>query len=169
MKPVLMIIAPVNFRDEELFDTQEEIEKAGFKTVIASLSKGVCSGAGGKTAIAAISLDEVKTADYEAVVFVGGFGSSVYFDNHTAQQIAKDFSAAGKLISAICIAPIILGKAGLLKNKQATVYETESATIQSAGASYTGAPVTRDGLTITGNGPASSREFGKTIAATLKG
>lgn len=168
MKPVLLIIAPVNFRDEELFDTQEEIEKGGFETVIASLSKGDCTGAGGKTAIAEISLDQVKTADFAAVVFVGGFGSSIYFEDPYALQLAKDFSLAGKLISAICIAPVVLGKAGLLKNKQATVYETESGTIQSLGAHYTGKSVTRDGLIITGNGPTSSKEFGKAIATALK-
>lgn len=164
-----MIIAPVNFRDEELFDTRDEIEKAGLKTVIASLSKGVCSGAGGKTATAEISLDDVQVDNYAAVVFVGGFGTSIYFENKMAQQIAQDFSAAGKLISAICIAPVILGNAGLLQNKQATVYETEASTIQASGANYTGMTVTKDGMLITGNGPASSREFGKTIAEALKG
>ena len=167
MKPVLMIIAPVNFRDEELFETQEEIQNAGFKTVIASLNKGTCQGAGGKTATAELSLDEVNPTDFEAVIFVGGFGTQVYFDNHKVLQIAKDFAAQQKLTSAICIAPVILGKAGLLHNKNATVYETEAATIQSLGANYTGSPVTKDGLFITGNGPASSKEFGKTIAASL--
>lgn len=168
MKPVLMIIAPANFRDEELFDTRDEIEKAGLQTVIASLHKGECQGAGGRSALADISLDEVKSQDYAAVVFVGGFGSAVYFENAKAQQIAIDFSEEGKLISAICIAPVILGKAGLLQHKQATVYQSEAATIQSLGATYTGKAVTRDGLLITGNGPASSKEFGRTIAAVLQ-
>lgn len=167
MKPVLMIIAPVNFRDEELFDTREEIEKAGLTTVIASLHKGECQGAGGKTAMAEISLEEVNSADYEAVVFVGGFGTQVYFENPTVLEIAKSFASQGKLTSAICIAPVILGKAGLLVNKKATVYETEAGTLQALGANYTGSTVSKDGLFITGNGPASSREFGQTIAATL--
>ena len=162
-----MIIAPVNFRDEELFETQAEIEKAGLTTVIASLHKGECQGAGGKTAIAELSLEEVNPAEFEAVVFVGGFGTQVYFENNTALQIAKSFASEGKLTSAICIAPVILGKAGLLANKKATVYETEAGTLQALGATYTGSTVTKDGLFITGNGPASSREFGQTIATTL--
>ena len=167
MKPVLMIIAPINFRDEELFDTREEIEKAGIRTVIASLHKGECKGAGGKTAIAEIALSEVNSFDYEAVVFVGGFGTQVYFDNKTVLQLAKDFATQGKLTSAICIAPVILAKAGLLANKKATVYETEAGTLQTLGANYTGNTVTKDGLFITGNGPASSKEFGQTIAKSL--
>lgn len=167
MKPVLMIIAPVNFRDEELFDTREEIEKAGLTTVIASAHKGECQGAGGKTAIAEISLEEVNPVDYEAVVFVGGFGTQVYFKNQTVLEIAKSFAKEGKLTSAICIAPVILGKAGLLANKKATVYETEAETLQALGADYTGSSVTKDGIFITGNGPSSSREFGQKIADTL--
>jgi protease I len=168
MKPVLLIIAPVNFRDEELFETREEIEKAGLKTVIASLHQGECKGAGGKTAMADIALEEVNPVDYEAVVFVGGFGTQVYFENQTIIKIAQSFAAQGKLTSAICIAPVILGKAGLLSNKKATVYETEAGTLEALGATYTGSTVTKDGLFITGNGPSSSREFGKTIATSLQ-
>ena len=44
MDKVLLVIAPQVFRDEELFETREELEKAGFETVIASTAKGICTG-----------------------------------------------------------------------------------------------------------------------------
>ena len=72
MAKALMIIAPERFRDEELFVTKEELEKAGHKTVIASICKGICPGSRGGFATATLTLAEVQTEDYDAVVFVGG-------------------------------------------------------------------------------------------------
>jgi protease I len=39
--------------------------------------------------------------------------------------------------------------------------------LKEAGAIFTGAPVERDGLIITANGPAAARQFGEAIAAAL--
>ena len=164
MKPILMIIAPDHFRDEELFETRAEIEKAGLKTVIASTHRGGCIGTKGGKAIADIEIEKVNSKDYQAVVFVGGNGSKVYFKNKTAHKIAQEMQQQDKIVSAICIGPVILAEAGLLKNKKATVYESEINTIKHLGANYTGEPVTQDGQLITGNGPSSSRLFGQTIA-----
>ena len=168
MKPILMIIAPDHFRDEELFETRAEIENAGFKIVLASTHKGECIGTKGGKAIADIEIEKVNSNDYESVVFVGGNGSKVYFKNKTAHKIAQEMQQQEKIVSAICIGPVILAEAGLLKNKKATVYESEINTIKELGANYTGEPVTQDGQLITGNGPAASSLFGKTIAEEVR-
>lgn len=167
MMPILMVIAPDHFRDEELFETREEIEKAGFKIVLASTHKGECIGTKGGKAIASIQIDNVNSNDYQSVVFVGGNGSKVYFKNETAHRIAREMFQQGKIVSAICIGPVILAEAGLLKNKRATVYESKIDTIKILGATYTGEPVTQDGQLITGNGPASSRLFGEKISKAV--
>jgi hypothetical protein len=44
MNPILIIIPPERFRDEELFITKDELEKGGYKTVIASTKTGSCPG-----------------------------------------------------------------------------------------------------------------------------
>jgi protease I len=168
MKPVLMIIAPDHFRDEELFETRAEIEKSGFKTVLASTHKGECVGTKGGKATAELKIDDVDSTDYESVVFVGGNGSKVYFKHEKAHTIAQEMYEQGKIVSAICIGPVILAEAGLLRNKKATVYESEINTIKELGATYTGEPVTQDGRLITGNGPATSSLFGKTIAEEVR-
>jgi protease I len=168
MAKVLMIVAPERFRDEELFITREELENAGHKTVIASTKKGKCPGSRGGFATATLSLDEVRPADYDAAVFVGGGGSKMYFDNPDAQRIAKEVHAQGKVLAAICLAPVILANAGVLKGKKATVAGTEAKTIESRGAKYTGPGVTVDGSIVTGNAPKSSRLFGQKINALLR-
>jgi protease I len=73
----------------------------------------------------------------------------------------------GKVVAAICLAPVILANAGLLNNKKATVAGTEAKTIENNGAIYMGPGVTVDGNIVTANAPKASRLFGKTIIETL--
>ena len=167
MAKVLMIIAPERFRDEELFVTKEELEKAGHEIVIASIVKGICPGSRGGFATATLTLAEAQTGNYEAVVFVGGGGSKVYFDNEDALRIAKEMFKQKKVLAAICLAPVILANAGVLKGRNATVAGTEARTIESKGAKYTGPGVMVDGFIITGNAPKSSRLFGWKICELL--
>ena len=167
MKPILIIIAPKDFRDEELFETKDELEKFGHKTVIASNIKGTCFGTKGGFAISEIESDHIDTKNYDGVVFIGGFGSQLFYNDETAHQIAKKMNAQQKLVGAICIAPVILAKAGLLKNKNATVFSSEINTIKDLGAIYSTLSVVKDGNIITGNGPTAARKFGETIAQEL--
>lgn len=168
MARVLMIIAPERFRDEELFVTKEELEKAGHKTVIASSVKGICPGSRGGFATATMTLHQVRASDYDAVVFVGGGGSKVYFADEEAIRIAKEMHKNKSIVAAICLAPVILANAGILKGKNATVAGTEAKTIESQGAKYTEPGVTVDGNLVTGNAPKSSKLFGQKINELLK-
>lgn len=167
MATVLMIIPPERFRDEELFVTQAELEQAGHTTVIASTATGVCPGSRGGFATATLALDAVRPADYDAVVFVGGGGARLLYQNDHALRIAQEMAASGKVTAAICLAPVILANAGVLAGKQATVAGTEAKVLASAGASYTGPGVTVDGRLVTANAPKASKLFGQQIAALL--
>ena len=167
MAKVLMVIAPERFRDEELFITKEELEKAGHQTVIASTVKGRCPGSRGGFAHAGLTLGEVQAKDYDAVVFVGGGGSKMYFANAEVMLIAQEFYRTNKVVAAICLAPVILANAGVLEGKQATVAGTEAKTIERKGAKYAGPGVTVDGNIVTGNAPKSSRLFAQRISELL--
>ncbi|MCK5562048.1 MAG: DJ-1/PfpI family protein [Thermoplasmata archaeon] len=168
-KRVIMIIAPQNFRDEELINTREEIERAGGAVTVASTSTDIATGMFGASAKPDIILDKVQIDKYDAVIFIGGSGSEIYFDHTTAQQIAREAYSKNKLLTAICIAPSILAKANLLKGKRATVWAGDKYIniLRSMGADYTGESVTQDGRIITANGPEAAREFGKTIVNNL--
>lgn len=173
MADVLFIIAPVNFRDEELFDTKEVIEKAGLTTIIASKTAGVKKGMFGETAEAELALGEINVAKYKAIVFVGGSGSATYFDDAAALRIAKQSASQDRITAAICIAPVILANAGILKDKKATVWDdsmhTYSSKIEAKGAKYTGKDVEKDGNIITANGPEAAKKFGSAIVNAVKG
>jgi len=166
-KSILMIIAPSNFRDEELLDTKDVLESYNADVVVAS--KGVEKAKGSLGAVVGVDLDvsEINVDDYDAVAFVGGPGADVYFNDKTALKTAKDFYDNGKITAAICIAPVILANAGVLDGRKATVFPTGKDDIIAGGATYTGEPVTQDGRIITANGPNAAKSFGQAIAEGL--
>jgi protease I len=167
-KKALLVIAPQNFRDEEYFDTKLVLEQQGVAVTTASKTAGEIAGMLGRTAMAEIGLEDVKAEDYDVVVFIGGSGSQVYFNDSRAQEIAVKANEAGKPVAAICIAPVILANAGLLHGKKATCYNGEFASqLKSGGAEYTGEEVVRSDNIITANGPASAKSFGAEIVKAL--
>lgn len=166
-KKILMIIPPTDFRDEELARPKAVFEQAG--ALVAVASKGVSETTGMLGGKAAVDLDiaEAEAADYDAVVFVGGAGASVYFDDLRAQALAKDAHAQGKIVAAICIAPSTLANAGILTGKKATVSPSEAGNLQAKGGVYTQEPVVVDGTVVTASGPDAAEAFGQKIIELL--
>ncbi len=173
MAKVLTIIAQEGFQDHEFGAPKAELEAAGHEVVVASFEKGPAQGAFGLTINSDIALADVNTDDYDLVTVVGGGGMvDVISDADKSNQIIniiKDMKSKGKLISAICIAPVILAKAGVLEGKNATVYETPESVkaLEDGGATFTGEPVTVDEDTITASGPPAAEAFGKKLVEAL--
>ena len=166
-KKILMIIASNNFRDEEYQRPREIFEREGLEVTVASTSLNESKGMLGLIVTPDILLKDVKVDDYDAVVFVGGSGATEYWDNDKAHEIVKDTYNKKKVLAAICIAPITLAKAGLLKDKNATVYSSEIEHLKKLDVIYTGKSVEVDGLIVTANGPSSAKEFGEKILTLL--
>jgi len=167
MAKVVLVIAHSNFRDEELFDTQNEIRTAGHQTVIASTSLAEATGMKGGKASPKILLNDIDESDFDALVFVGGNGASAYFNNQKALRLAKDFFEAGKVVAAICIAPSVLANAGLLRGVKATAFPSEKGNLVKHGAEFLKVPVVVDDKIVTACGPEAASDFGKKIAELL--
>jgi protease I len=167
-KRVVMIIAPDGFRDEELLEPKEILEKNGVAVTIASSTTNIAKGMLGAKIKPEITIQDLNIKDFDAVVFVGGVGAQVYWQDPTAHKIAKEAYSAGKVVAAICIAPVTLANAGLLNGKRATVWESEGAQLQAKGSKYTAEDVEKDGSIITANGPRAAGKFGKAILEALR-
>jgi len=166
-KKVLMVIAKRDFRDEELFETRRVLESGGVEVTVASSSLDEAVGMLRGKAKADVLLQDAKATEYDAVVFVGGSGASEYWDSAVAHALATEAAQAGKVVAAICIAPVTLARAGLLKGKKATVFQSQKADLTTGGASYTGRPVEVDGRIVTADGPGSAAQFGEAILKAL--
>lgn len=167
MKSVLMVIAPEGFRDEEYAHPREVFESRGAQVTTASSRPGRCVGKLGMTADATLSVAQADALDFDAVVFVGGPGARVYFDDPYAHALARAARVNRKVLGAICVAPSILARAGLLHGWPATAFETQKTDLEEHGAIWTGEPVTVSGRVVTANGPEAARDFGVAIADAL--
>jgi len=166
-KKVAMIIASQGFRDEEFSEPKEILESAGAQVVVISSTLDECQGMLGMKVRPELLVDSLRVADYDAVVFVGGVGAQQYWADSTAHAIAKATVNSGKVLGAICIAPVTLANAGVLSGKKATVWSSEREKLEAAGAVCTGADVEVDGRVVTASGPGAAKEFGKRIVTLL--
>lgn len=167
-KKIVMIIAKNDFRDEEYKKPRAIFEKNGVKVTVASSSLDISTGMLGVKVKPDILYKDIKVEDYDAVIFVGGIGAKEYWDDTKAHQIAKDTISKGKVLGAICIAPVTIARAGVLNGKKATVFSTEISNIKKNGAIYTGNTVEVDGKIVTAEGPSAASEFGEAILKAIK-
>ena len=166
-KRVIVVVAPANFRDPEYFVPKQILEDAGAQVLTASTQMGPIVGIEGRSTNVDMLVKDVVATSFDACLYVGGSGASVYFDDQAAQMIPTVMNNQGKLISAICIAPTTFARAGLLRGKKATAFPSAQADLVSNGALYTGRAVEQDGNIITANGPEASKAFGETIVRAL--
>jgi protease I len=165
---IAMVIAHQGFRDEEYWVPKAAFEKAGYQVVTVSSQAGKAMSKFGKPAAVDRVITDTKAGDYAAVVFVGGPGTSEYFNSPEAHRLAREILDEGAWLTAICIAPTILARAGLLTGKQATVFPSGQADLEQNGALYTGASVTQDGRIITADGPEAAGEFAAAVIKAMR-
>jgi protease I len=168
MKRALIVVAQHGFQDHELEGTAKGLAAAGFELTLCSKEEGACVGKLGAELEATVAMRDADTADFERIAFIGGPGARELAEDEEALDLARRFSLRNKPMGAICIAPIILAAAGVLRGKRATVWNEDGVTdrfLRDGGAEYTGEAVTIDGLLVTGNGPKAADEFGKALAS----
>jgi len=171
-KNIAVIIAFRDFRDEEYFIPKQIIKKAGIKIVNVSNSLGKALGAEGGEVTVDVSLEKLKVDNFDGVVFIGGPGALKYLDNEASYLIIKEVVSKNKLLAALCIAPVILARAGVLKNKKATVWSSsldKSAIriLKENKVEYQEKSVVIEGRIITGSGPMAAKEFGESVVRGL--
>lgn len=173
MKTVALVIAEKMFRDEEYQQPKEILARKGIKVYTASTTLSEAVGKLGMHATPDILVKDLRNQELDALIFIGGGGSSQYFQDPIAHETARHFNRPGKVVGAICIAPVILANAGLLRERKATVFPDGKNSLEEGGAIYTGNLVEVDNsnpdqaVIITGCGPEAASDFGETLAKLL--
>jgi len=171
-KKAVMIIAFREFRDAEYFIPKEILERAGIEVKTASNKSGTAIGADGGDTNVDLLVSQINVSDFDAIIFVGGPGCLDALDNEDSYKVARETVSQNKVLAAICISPVILAKAGVLKGKRATVWndfaKTQAKILEKEGAIFEDKPVVVDGKIVTANGPEAAKEFGNAILELLK-
>jgi len=170
MPTALFIIAQNGFRDEELFDPKDVLENAGIKCTIASITTDAAQGKLGAIVMPDLAVKEAKLDDYDIIIVIGGPGAPELAKHKEVISLLQAAKQKGKNLAAICIAPTILAKAGVLQGKKATVWESPESIkmLEEGKAIFTKKDVVVEDKLVTANGPAAAREFGRKIVAMLE-
>ena len=105
--------------------------------------------------------------DCEAIILPGGLKGAETLEKHAVlRQTLQYFHSRNVWIAAICAAPMVLGTAGIIDGKHATIYPGMEDRIKLAKYHHD-ALVVKDGNLITACGPAATMTFAFTIARSL--
>lgn len=157
------------FEEVEALAPVDLLRRTGLTVQTVGVTGKVVTGSHG-VAVAADILPEAVALDdaVEAVVLPGGMPGASNLDASPVVQAAVDFAAQnGKLVCAICAAPFILGKKGLLSGKRATCFPGFEE--QLCGARVTDEFVSQDGQYITAKGMGAAVDFGLAVVKALCG
>lgn len=171
-KNVLMVIPHTQFRDEEFFEPKKILEEEGVKVVVASTTARLCRGMKGGSVQADIAYGDAKVDEYDAMIICGGSSVPDFFWNDKKlAEFAAAMAAAGKIVAAICLSTVVLAKAKLLADREATVYFLPQAIqeLKTAGAKYVKQTLVIHNNVILAEGPPDSQRFGQAIRSALAG
>lgn len=170
MAKVLIIVAQEGFRDEELLVPKEVMEKAGHSVKVASLTRAKATGSKGAVVLPDMAAYEANPEYFDAIVVAGGPGSPKLAQSKEVVDLMEAAYRKGKIVAAICLGPMTLAAAGILSNKDATVYPSPEGiqALKNGGANYKAEPVIIDGNVVTADSPQSAGSFGSAIVEKLK-
>ena len=107
-------------------------------------------------------------SQYDGVILPGGMpGTTNLAADERVLALLRSFAAAGKLTAAICAAPTVLAKAGLLEGNKAVCYPGMEEQLTGAKVSFD--PVAVDGTVITSRGLGTAIPFALSIVQYFEG
>ncbi|MFH1520988.1 MAG: DJ-1/PfpI family protein [Candidatus Micrarchaeota archaeon] len=170
MTKILMIVAQNGFRDEEFVVPKEILEHAGHKITVASITRTKATGMKGLVIQPEMSVFEANPEFFGAIIVVGGSGSPALAQSKDVTDVLMAANNKAKVIGGICLGVMALASAGILANKNATVFPDRDAIVhlKNNGARYTTDHVVIDGKIVTADGPSNAGKFGVAIAGLLK-
>lgn len=155
------------FEEIEALTIVDVLRRANLKVEMISVTgEDVVTGAHEVPIICDARFDGYNFDDAEILILPGGMPGAATLGKHEGlRELIRKFAEENKPIAAICAAPSVLGKMGLLKGKTVTCYPGFEQYLE--GTESTGCMVEKDGNLITGLGPGAAMKFALTIVETL--
>lgn len=169
MKKIVCLLAD-GFEETEAIATIDVLRRAGFQVDVVSVNSTELVTSSRKIRVLADRLWGPDLRDYDLLFLPGGQPGS----NHLAADarvvgLVKDMYNQGKFVSAICAAPLVLAKAGILNGKKVTSYPVEAGNETFKNTDYREDPVVIDGNVITSRGVGTVLPFAYALVDVLGG
>ncbi len=168
MKKALVLLAP-GCEEMEAVIIIDVLRRAGINVCAAGLEAGVLTASRGVRLLPDVALDDLADAkDYDVIVLPGGMpGTMALRADLRVRDLLLWYQSAGRLVAAICAAPLVLDAHGLLDGKTYTCYPGADKEIQ--GGTRRNQAVVEDGNLVTSMGPGTAIDFALTLVRRLAG
>lgn len=156
------------FEEVEALCPLDLLRRAGLEVTTVGVGGSVITGSHGIKVLADTTDEDFDPRDLDMVILPGGMPGSLHLDASPAvDQALACAKEKDAYLCAICAAPLVLGRRGLLAGKSATCYPGFEDELK--GAVEIGRGVVVDGKVITAEGMGVALEFGLALVAALKG
>ena len=171
MARVLVPLAP-GFEELEAITIIDLLRRANIPVIIATLSDDGDEFIEGSHGVFMLPDTSLQTAidedDFDTVVLPGGLpGADHLRDDPRIIELLQRTAAKGGYTAAICAAPQVLARSGLLDGRRATGYPGVLEGLDLQTTELTGEAVTQDGKVITSKGPGTAMDFALTLIELL--
>ena len=164
---MIYVFLASGFEDVEMIAPVDIMRRAGLKVETVSVTgEKIVTSAHGVGIVADRLISEADLEQADLLVLPGGMpGATNLYACEPLRQAIRQYHAAGRPLAAICAAPLVYGRLGILDGVKATCYPGFEKEL--TGADYTASVCQQDGQFITACGPGAAMEFGYTIAEAM--
>ena len=165
---MIIVLLAEGFEEIEALTPVDMMRRAGLEVKTVGIGGKTVVGSHGISVVADAVPDEIDLSKVDFAVFPGGMPGSLNLDAspYTDEVISAVLSNGGRL-AAICAAPLVLGRRGLLNGKNATCFPGFEGELQ--GATVIDADFVTDGNITTGRGMEYSLPFAKELVRLALG
>lgn len=157
------------FEEIELVTIVDVMRRAELEVVTAGLSPNPVLGSRKISMIADQSFDEIDAESFDAIVLPGGLGGTLAMvENADVISAIQSMRSSGRLVAAICAAPIVLAAADVVGQAEITCHPAVTDRLPNHDLRTDTRVLHSDGL-ITSRGPGTAMEFALALVGELCG
>ena len=165
---MIIVLLADGFEEIEALTPVDMLRRAGVKVKTVGVNGKIVVGAHAIPVICDAVPEEINLDDVSMAIFPGGMPGSLNLDaNEYTDRVISAMNENGGRLAAICAAPLILGRRGLLEGRKATCFPGFENELK--GATVTGEEFVTDGNITTGKGMEYSLPFAKEIVRLALG
>ncbi len=166
MSRIIILLAD-SFEEIEAVTIIDVLRRAGLEISSVGVEREIVIGSRDIKLKADLVFKDINTDHFDMIILPGGQpGTENLYKNNRVIKLLQEYNSNGKLIGAICAAPSVLGKAGILAGRKATCYPSYEGKLE--GALFSEKNVVVDKNIITSKGPGTVFDFSLEIVKILK-
>lgn len=168
--PRVLVPLAEGFEELEAVTIVDLLRRADIEVVTAGLKPGPVTASRGTVLIPDSDLEAELSERFDMVVLPGGLPGARYLEEDPrVLDLLRRHGAEGGHLAAICAAPKVLARAGLLDGKRATAYPGSVVAAEFPRMTLLEDPVVVDGRTVTSRGPGTAMDFALCLVERLAG